>query len=268
MHKEGLETTRLERSWGRTRTKSRRFLMATDRERLRGYDHGDPNLKNGIGGLTVGALKKMAEEERFRELENLFDNGLTMNELPVVIGLGTAVTLLVGRADKLVAEWLDSCTDKNWRGKWYFSSRDRTVTQGRNRVRKSLVFPNSPFVPMMKFTSKLVDSDPLAPRAKSNLVILAYGDPLTRPYVQELLALKVQVYDVIVAVKGKYGPVFVGKTWLGKYDTTGNFTATDPDKLVARYFLDFNEGALKEQRESHWDDSEEEVLDPLPHFDN
>src|SRR5262245_27195189 len=99
MHKEGLETTRLERSWGQTRTKSRRFLMATDRERLRGYDHGDPNLKTGIGGLTVWELKKMAEEERFRELDNLFDNGLTMNALPVGIGAGTPFTLLVGRAN-------------------------------------------------------------------------------------------------------------------------------------------------------------------------
>ena len=244
------------------------MATASVRERLKGYDHDDPNLKTGIGGLTVWELKKMAEEERSSELDNLFDNGLTMNALPVGIAAGTPFTLLVDRANKLIAEWLDSFTDKNWRGKWYFSSNDKTVTQGRNRVRKSLVFPNSPFVPMMKFTSKLVNSDPLAPRAKSNLVILTYSDPLTRPYVQELLALKVQFYDVMVAVKGQYGPVFVGKTWLGKYDTTGNFTATDPDRLVARYFLDFNEGALKEQRESHWDGSEEEVLDPLPHFDN
>jgi len=244
--------------------------MATDpvRERSKGYDHDDPNLKAGIGGLTVWELKKMAEEERFSELDNLFDNGLTMNALPVGMSAGTPFTLLVGRENKLIAEWLDYFTDKSWRGKWYFSSNNKAVTQGRNRVRKSLLLPTSPFVPMMKFTSKLVDSDSLAPRAKSNLVILTYSDPLTRPYVQELVALKVQFYDVMVAVKGKYGPVFVGKTWLGKYDMTGNFTATDPDKLVARYFLDFNEGALREQRDSHWDGSEEELFDPLPHVDN
>jgi len=244
------------------------MATAPVQERLKGYDYDDPTLKTGTGGLTVWELKKMAEDGRFSELDNLFDNGLTMNALPVGISAGAPFPLLVDRANKRIAEWLDALTDKNWRGKWYFSSNDKTVTQGRNRVRKSLVFPNSPIVPMMKFTSKLVDSDPLAPRAKSNLVILTYSDPLTRPYVQELLALKVQFYDVMVAVKGQYGPVFVGKTWLGKYDTTGNFTATDPDRLVARYFLDFNEGALKEQRESHWDGSEEEVLDPLPHFDN
>src|SRR5262249_20401131 len=247
----------------------RRFPMATApvREQLKGYDHDDPSLKTGIGGLTVWELKKMAQEERFSELDTLFDNGLTMNALPVGLAAGTPFPL-ISRENKLIAECLEYFTDKNWRGKVYFSSNDKRVTQGRNRVRQSLVFPNSPIVPMMKFTTKLVDSDPLAPRAKSNLVILTYSDPLTKPYAQELLALKLQFYDVMVAVKGKYGPVFVGKTWFGKYGTTGTFTATDPNKLVARYFLDFNEGALKEQRESHWDGSEEELLDPLPHLDN
>ena len=60
----------------------------------------------------------------------------------------------------------------------------------------------------------------------------------------------------------------MGKTWLGKYDDKGEFIASDPDKLIARYFLDFNDGALREQREEHWDGSEEEPLDPLPHVDN
>ena len=85
---------------------------------------------------------------------------------------------------------------------------------------------------------------------------------------QEFLGTKLHVYDVMVAVKGKYGPIFVGKTWLGKYDKNGEFTASNPDKLAARYFLDFNEGALKEQSEHHWDGSTEELLDPIPHIDN
>jgi hypothetical protein len=74
--------------------------------------------------------------------------------------------------------------------------------------------------------------------------------------------------DLQVAVKGKYGPVYIGKTWFGKYDKSGEFTASVPHKVVGFYFLDFNEGALKEQKESHWDNSEEEVLDPIPHIDN
>jgi hypothetical protein len=71
-----------------------------------------------------------------------------------------------------------------------------------------------------------------------------------------------------VAVKGKYGPVFIGKTWFGKYDKSGEFTAGDPNRVVGRYFLDFNEAALEEQRKSHWDGSEEEVLDPIPHYED
>ena len=70
-----------------------------------------------------------------------------------------------------------------------------------------------------------------------------------------------------VAVKGKYGPVFIGKTWLGKYDKQG-FTASNPDKLIAWYFLDFNDGGLKEQQEKHWDGSQEEFIDPMPHVEN
>ena len=117
---------------------------------------------------------------------------------------------------------------------------------------------------MAKFDTLLLDSHPLVPEAKSNVVILSYTDPQTRPYWQELALSKVQVYDVQVAVKGKYGPVFIGKTWLGKYDKQGAFTASNPDKLIAWYFLDFNDGALKEQQEQHWDGSEEEFLDPVP----
>jgi len=119
---------------------------------------------------------------------------------------------------------------------------------------------------MMKFTTMLLDSHVLAPRAKSNLVSLTYQNPLTKPYWQERLAAKLQAIDLQVAVKGKYGPVYIGKTWFGKYDKNGNFTANDPKKVVGRYFIDFNEGALKEQRESHLDGSEEEVLDPIPHI--
>jgi hypothetical protein len=44
----------------------------------------------------------------------------------------------------------------------------------------------------------------------------------------------------------------------------GEFTASDPDKLIAWYFIDFNDGALKEQQEKHWDGSNEEFLDPMP----
>jgi hypothetical protein len=231
------------------------------------YDHNDSSLKTGAGGLTVWELQKMALEKRYKELDELFDNGLNMNALPVGMSAGVGVATF-DTDIKLVNEWLNVFAGKNWRGKIFFSSNDKAVSQGRNRIKASLINPRSPIVPMAKFTTKLVDSYSVAPRAKSNMVILIYTDPLTKPYLQELIGSKMNAFDVQVAVKGKYGPVFIGKTWLGKYDKNGEFTANDPDKVVARYFLDFNEGALKEQQESHWDGSEEEILDPLPHIEN
>jgi hypothetical protein len=113
----------------------------------------------------------------------------------------------------------------------------------------------------------LLDSHPLTKGATSNLVVLSYTDPQTKPYWAELVATTIQGYDIQVAIKGKYGPLYIGKTWFGKYDHQGEFIAS-PDKSVAFYFLDFNEGALKEQREEHLDGTKEEILDPLPLVDN
>jgi hypothetical protein len=232
-----------------------------------GYNHDDPSLRTGAAGLTVWTLQEMAGDRRFDELNDLFNNGLTMNSLPVGLAAG-APARVFDLDNKAIAEALDAFTGKNWRGKVFFSSNNKRVSEGRNRIRSSLLLPNSPIVPMAKFDTMLLDSHPLAPEAKSNLVILSYPDPRTRPYMQELVFLKVQVYDIQVAVKGKYGPVFIGKTWVGKYDNNKKFTASNPDKLIAWYFLDFNDGALKEQQEKHWDGSKEELLDPLPHVEN
>lgn len=247
---------------------SRRETSSVDQQDSRkGYDHDDPSLRTGEGGLTVWTLHQMFLEKRYDELDDLFDNGLTMSSLPVGMSAGAGGGA-VGIGIDLIDECLTWIGEKLWRGKIFFSSNNKRVSEGRNRMKRSIFNPSSPFVPMAKFTTKLLDRHPLALSAKSNVVILNYADPRTKPYLVELFASEVQAYDVQVAVKGKYGPVFVGKTWLGKYDEKGEFTAYDPDKIVARYFLDFNEGALREQREHHWDGSEEEALDPIPHVDN
>jgi hypothetical protein len=231
------------------------------------YDHNDPSLRVGEGGLTVWGLQDMAKKRQFKELNELFNDGLSMKSLPVGLAAGAAARVL-DIDNKIIADAMDALTGKNWRGKVFFSSNDQRVSKGRNRIKASLVLPNSPIVPMCKFDTMLLDSHPLVPEANSNVVILSYPDPETRPYLLERAFTKIQVYDVQVAVRGKYGPVFIGKTWLGKYDKQGEFTASNPDKLIAWYFIDFNDGALKEQQESHWDGSEEELFDPLPHVDN
>jgi hypothetical protein len=232
-----------------------------------GYDHDDPSLKAGDGGLTVWDLQKMASDKRFDELDELFDNGLTMNALPVGYSAGAGVGTF-GLSTKLIDEALEAFVGKNWRGKIFFSSNNKRVSEGRNRLRANFLRSRSPIVPMLRLDATLVDSHPLAPRAKSNLVIVSYTQPLTRPYWQEQLVTKISAIDIQVAVRGKYGPVWLGKTWFGKYDKTGKFTASNPNNVVGRYYLDFNEEALKDQRENHWDGSEEELLDPLPHLDN
>ena len=243
------------------------IVSASKESRITGYNHDDPSLRTGDGGLTIWDLQKMAQEKRLKELNDLFDDGLSMNALPVGVCAGTAARVLdldVG----LIPEWLDWFAEKSWRGKIYFSSNNKRASEGRNRVRSSLVNPASPFIPMCKFQTTLVDSHPLAPRAKSNIVILNYADPLTKPYMLERLVKQIPLIDLMVAVKGKYGPVFIGKTWMGRYDGKGDFTASNPDKLSNWYFLDFNEGALKEQREKHSDGSREEFPDPVPHLNN
>ena len=253
------------------------------------YSHGDPSLRAGERGLTVWTLQKMAQEKQFNELDDLFNHGLTMDALPVGLSAGTGIpTLDFGRnlvpkaldylsihstsfkldTKQLVHNALDYLVGRNWRGKVFFPSNNKSVSEGRNRMRESLTRSRSPIVPMARFDTMLLDSDSLAADATSNVVVLNYAHLKTRPYLQELILSKVQVYDVQVAVRGKYGPIFLGKTWLGRYDEKGQFTAFDPGQVIARYFLDFNEGALKEQQEEHWDGSEEEFLDPMPHVEN
>jgi hypothetical protein len=228
-----------------------------------GYDHQDPNLRTEGDGLTVWMLHEMAQRRKFNELNDLFNNGLTMNSLPVGLAAGTAARVL-DIDNKVIADAVDSLTGNNWRGKVFFPSNNKNVSKGRNRIKAHPLLPHSSIVPMCKFDTLLLEGHPLVPEAKSNLVILSYPDPQTRPYWRELALTKVQVYDIQVAVKGRYGPVFIGKTWLGKYDKQGEFTASHPDKLMAWYFLDFNDDAIKEQREKHSDGSGEEFLDPVP----
>jgi hypothetical protein len=235
----------------------------------------------------------MLQEKRYDELNELFDNGVTMNSLPVGMSAGAGGAAfdmtslfpwtlpfanqrsygywpMTDIGIDLINQSVSWFALNLWRGKIFFPSDNKRVSEGLNRMRQPPFVPFfSPFVPMAKFTTMLLDSHPVAPHAKSNLVVLNYFNPTTKPYLIEILVKsEIHGYDAMVAVKGKYGPVFVGKTWLGKYDDAGEFTARDPNKIIGYYFLDFNEGALREQREHHSDGSEEELLDPIPHVDN
>src|SRR5262249_17373268 len=114
---------------------------------IMGYEHDDPSLKTGAGGLTVWTLREMAQAKQFNELNDLFNNGLTMNSLPVGLAAGAAARVL-DLDNKVIAEALDGLTGKNWRGKVFFPSNNKRASKGRNRIKASLLLPNSPIVPM------------------------------------------------------------------------------------------------------------------------
>lgn len=218
------------------------------------FSPDDPALR--AGDLTVWTLQEMAEKKEFAALNELFHHGVSLDRLPVGYAAGTGARVLDLRTD-LMTKAIDGLTGKNWRGKIFFRSENPRQSHGLNRIKKSLIFETAPIVPMAAFTTELLDQHELVPDVTSNFVILNYAHPLTRPYWQERVLTKVQVYDVMVAVPGKYGPVYVGKTWLGNYDKAGDFHAFRADELVAWYFLDFNPEALQEQARSHGDKSRE-----------
>ena len=85
------------------------------------YAYDDASLKTGAGGLTVWTLHDMAQGKQFDELADLFNNGLTMNSLPVGLAAGAAARVL-DIDNKLIADALDALTGRNWRGKVFFRS--------------------------------------------------------------------------------------------------------------------------------------------------
>ena len=58
------------------------------------YDHDDASLRTGADGFTVWTLHEMAQKKQFNELNDLFNNGLTMNSLPVGLAAGAAARVL------------------------------------------------------------------------------------------------------------------------------------------------------------------------------
>src|SRR5262249_48554543 len=105
---------------------------------VKGYEHNDPSLKTGEGGLTVWDLQKMAQEKKYSELDKLFNNGLTMNALPVGLAAGAAARVF-DVDSKLIADALDALTGKNWRGEGIFSSGKKKRAPRRKKNKKQLL---------------------------------------------------------------------------------------------------------------------------------
>src|SRR5262249_59579131 len=98
---------------------------------IMGYDYDDPSLKTGADGITVWTLHEMAQRKQFKELNDLFNNGLTMNSLPVGLAAGAAARVL-DIDNKVIAEGLDFLAGENWRGEVLFSSNNKKGFKSRN----------------------------------------------------------------------------------------------------------------------------------------
>ena len=211
------------------------------------WSASDPALK--YGDLTIWKLQEMAQSRQYDDLNKLFNHGLSMERLPVgyAAGRGSRVLNIGGAFGKILV----AITGANWYGKIFYNSADPKNSHGLNRIRQRLGDSDTPIEPMGAFTTQLRDAHELVPEVTSNFVILNYAHPESKnpPNIQEVLIKKIPVYDVMVAVPGKYGPLYVGKTWYGSYDSNGEFHAQNAKKLIAWYFLDYNAGALREQQD-------------------
>lgn len=215
------------------------------------------NLEIKSDILTIELLQKLAECEEYGKLNDLYNNqSLHLDTLPVGYAAGKGAKVFNVNS-KVITSVLDMITGSQWKGKIFYRSANGRETRGMNRIQSwapKHLFSET-IVPMGSFVSKLIDRHPYVPEVKagSSLVLLNYAHPARKknPPIQERVLEEVQVYDLMVAVPGKYGHVYIGKTWLGEYSKVdGEFKANDTSKLIAWYFLDYNQGALQHQAET------------------
>jgi hypothetical protein len=252
------------------------------------WDANDPTLK--CGDLTVQKLQDMARAAQtsgdFSELNKLFNNGVSLNSLPTGYSAGKGVPFPVAKLNTLNL-LLEAITGDHWRGKIFFAG-TATESHGLNRISplRKIGAPFRKYRPMAAFKTYLLTPDNLqgvftqpglVKDARSSFVALNYALPVTGggdsplekfdvAFIEGILARNIPfvspVFDVMVAVPGKNGPVYVGKTWVGKYDKKKQrtpFTATNPDQLIAYYFLDFNQATVDEQM-PNWNDEVQQDL--------
>ncbi|MBS1971754.1 MAG: hypothetical protein JSU04_15690 [Bdellovibrionales bacterium] len=213
--------------------------------------------------ITVWSLQTLAQSGRLDILNDLFNNyGLPITQLPTGYAAGTGARVF-DLGTPLFAKLLDDLTGANWRGKIFYPSENPVKSMGLNRIKQTLVLKTA-ITPMASFVTEIHPKHPLVPDAKSAVVTLNYAKPVTKNYWQELALTQIEVYDVMVPVQGKYGPIFIGKTWLGSYAKDRSFRTKDPNQLIAWFFLDFNAEALAVQQREHWDGAKENVVQVLP----
>lgn len=227
--------------------------------------------------ITVEFLQNMLTKDKdgVKKANYLFNRSIKIDRIPEGYSAGRGARVF-GTEIEIFNQFLNTLVKLSWKGKIFFTpTEEGNLSMGLNRIRAA---GKSVYVPMASFVTKLVDHHEFVEDFKGqSLVILNYAHPLTeKKYIHEsILNKNLEVYDLMAPIKGKYGTIFIGKTWAGKYDkVTSKFTPKDKNNLTAWFFLDFNPQALADQdaefeasNKTSYNPSTEKIMNPIPRFD-
>ena len=247
------------------------LLDVNDPTTGRPYSDDSDSLKVGPTGVTTYTLKEMIDNGQEKIVLDYFNNyGVNMISLPAGYAAGTGARIFGLDVDSLTSRLLGILTGKSWYGKFFEGTDECRITStGANRIWSE---------DRVEFVTQIIPKDQLhrytniAVNPRSNVVELNYSD--TRPgYSRSIdsrnskqrdplgtvarLVEKLGIYDLIVAIPGRYGPIWLGRTWRGDYSGQGPehrpdfepYFKDDSQKQIAWFFLDFNEAALAKQRQ-------------------
>ncbi|MBI3548989.1 MAG: hypothetical protein HY078_08120 [Elusimicrobia bacterium] len=209
------------------------------------FQASDKRLAVGAEGITINELSALAKEKKFDVLEKLFkEYAVTVACLPHGHSAGAPGGVFVEHVRTGVSGAFTELAGLLWQGKVFSPGAGpecRSESNGENRV-SALEY--------IKFVPRLIGKSSLASTRASNMVELNYSAPGVG--VLPLAVRALGVYDLMAAVPGKYGPLYIGKTWLGRYNkgnAPDSFVKYRNSKQVAWFFLDFSEGALNDQKQ-------------------
>lgn len=171
--------------------------------------------------LTLEVLRDLAKHRREDELEKIFESGAPLREIPIGFAPGTRWFLLKSSA---LGRVLNVLLGGAWVGKTVMAGEDPAEATGLNRTACGL----------------LLGAFRVAMSSDRRELIFSFERPRTRGYFHETLLELIPIFDRVVGVPGKNGLIYVGKSWIGHYDPSGNFEHANPSRPIAWFFLDFD----------------------------
>lgn len=224
----------------------------------------------GENELGIYTLERLAKKENYRVLDYIFNcKSEYIKSLPSGYAAGTGSKSSLAR--DVFAKFREDELKSLWHGKIFFQSENERMTVGKSRLYSR---DQKKIIPMANFVSRLAETHPYVPEIASgaNVITLNYSHlktPRKKHHLETLLD-DLQTYDVLVAIKDSDKKLYIGKTWKGKYDrSTTKFTADEPEKVIAWFFLDFSESGLAAQKKVENDRQQgpptpEVILSPVP----